>query len=135
LRIGYSVSHPDLADLLNRVRQPFNTNSLAQAAAIAAIDDMDHLNESIDSNTKGLIQLTNAFDEMGLEYIPSVGNFISFKTALSGEVVYENMLRAGIIIRPISNYGLKDYLRVTIGSEEQNTRFLNALKEMPGTLK
>jgi len=134
LRIGYSVSHPEVADLLNRVRQPFNTNSLAQAAALAALDDQGHLQKSIESNDAGLLQVANAFQDMSIEYIPSVGNFISFKTALSGEVVYENMLKAGVIIRPISNYGLVDYLRITIGSKDQNARFIDILKQMPGVV-
>ena len=82
-----------------------------------------------------MLQVSNAFDSMGIEYIPSVGNFISFKTALPGDLVYEDMLKAGIIIRPISNYGLTDYLRVTIGSNEQNARFLKALNEMQGVVK
>jgi len=133
LRIGYSVSNPELADLLNRVRQPFNTNSIAQIAALVSLDDVEHLQKSVDVNNKGLLQISNAFDEMGIEFIPSVGNFISFKTKLSGDVVYENMLKAGVIIRPIGNYDLPDYLRVTVGSEDQNRRFIGALKEMTST--
>ncbi len=132
LRIGYSISHPHMADLLNRVRQPFNTNSLAQAGAIAALSDHAHMQHSVESNSKGLLQVSSALAQMGLEYIPSVGNFLSFKTALPGDQVYESLLRQGIIIRPISNYDMPDFLRVTIGSEQHNERFLQALKSIIG---
>lgn len=132
LRIGYSISNPHIADLFNRVRQPFNTNSLAQAGAIAALSDHTHIQHSVESNSKGLLQVASEFDQMGLDYIPSVGNFISFKTALPGEQVYQSLLQQGIIIRPISNYDLPDFLRVTIGSEQHNDRFLQALKIMTG---
>jgi len=132
LRVGYSISHPAIADLLNRVRQPFNTNSMAQAAALAALSDSAHIENSVTSNTAGLKQLFAAFKKMGIDYIPSVANFISFKTELSGDLVYDSLLRKAIIIRPISNYGLPDYLRVTVGSFDQNEAFLNALAEVTG---
>lgn len=135
LRIGYSLSHPELAGLMNRVRQPFNTNTLAQAGALAALDDERHLQQSVASNSKGLQQVSEAFDRAGIEYIPSVGNFISFKTDLPASEVYEKLLREGVIIRPISNYGLKDFLRVTIGSEQQNARFLSILQSITGTAR
>ncbi|HEC28880.1 MAG TPA: histidinol-phosphate transaminase [Gammaproteobacteria bacterium] len=135
LRIGYAFSHPEITDLLNRVRQPFNTNAMAQAAALASLGDPDHVKKSIESNSTGMARICRAFDDMGLEYIPSVGNFISFTTALPGDEVYEKLLRQGIIIRPVSNYGLADYLRVTIGSTEQNDRFLHALKVITGSGK
>ncbi len=130
LRIGYSISHPDIADLLNRVRQPFNTNTLAQVAATAALADPEHIDRSVEANASGMQQITTAFERMGLEYIPSVGNFVSFKTALPEAQVYESMLREGIIIRPIGNYDLADFLRVTIGTEQQNERFLKALMKI-----
>jgi histidinol-phosphate aminotransferase len=133
LRIGYSISHPDIADLLNRVRQPFNTNTLAQVAAEAALADQAHLDRSVDSNARGMQQITTALQRMGLEYIPSVGNFVSFKTELAEDQVYQSLLQEGIIIRPISNYDLPDFLRVTIGSEQQNNRFLQALSKITGT--
>jgi histidinol-phosphate aminotransferase len=133
LRIGYSVSHPDISDLLNRVRQPFNTNTLAQVAAEAALADQAHIDMSVDSNARGMQQITTALQRMGLDYIPSVGNFVSFKTELAEEQVYQSLLQEGIIIRPISNYDLPDYLRVTIGSEQQNNRFLQALSKITGT--
>ena len=132
LRIGYSISHPDIANLLNRVRQPFNTNTLAQVAAVAALQDHEHINNSVDSNKRGLRQVSDAMDAMGLDHIPSVGNFISFKTALPEMQVYESLLSDGVIIRPIGNYDLPDYLRVTIGNEQQNERFLHALMKVTG---
>jgi len=132
LRVGYSLSHPALADLLNRVRQPFNTNSMGQAAALAALTDTVHIQNSVQSNTAGLKQLSEGFDKMGISYIPSVANFVSFKTHLSGDIVYDKLLRKAIIIRPISNYGLPDYLRVTVGSQQQNEIFLDALSDVIG---
>jgi histidinol-phosphate aminotransferase len=129
LRIGYSLSSPEIADLLNRVRQPFNANSLALAAAEAALDDVDHVQKSIAMNSAGLEQLVSAFAEMGLEWIPSVGNFICVKTGMPGQQVYEAMLRQGVILRPIGNYGLDDYVRVTVGSADENSRVINSLKQ------
>jgi len=130
LRIGYSLCHPELADLLNRVRQPFNTNTLAQVAAVAALSDREHLQKSITTNQQGMLMLMEAFAQMKIDTIPSVANFISFKTGKPGAEVYEQLLRAGIIIRPISNYGLPDFLRVTIGSTSENQRFLDALQRI-----
>ncbi len=133
LRIGYSLSHPDVADLLNRVRQPFNTNTLAQVAAEAALADQAHIERSVTANSDGMQQISTAFKLMGVEFIPSVGNFISFRTALPEQQVYQALLQEGIIIRPIGNYDLPGYLRVTIGSHEQNERFLQALMNITGT--
>ena len=130
LRIGYSLSSPEIADLLNRVRQPFNTNSLALAAAEAALDDVDHVQKSVEMNSAGLEQLMTAFGEMGLEWIPSVGNFICVKTGLPGQQVYDAMLRQGVILRPIGNYGLDDYVRVTVGSSDENLRVIESLKQV-----
>lgn len=126
LRVGYGVSHPDVADLLNRVRQPFNVNSLAQVAATAALDDESHVMRSREVNAAGMKQLTAAFAQMGLEHIPSVANFVCVKVG-DGARVYEALLREGVIVRPVANYGLPQYLRVTIGLAEENRRFLDAL--------
>ncbi len=133
LRIGYALSSPVVADLLNRVRQPFNANSLALAAAEAALDDREHVQRSIDMNSAGMRQLTAAFAEMGLTWIPSVGNFVCVRTGLPGQTLYEAMLRQGIILRPIGNYGLDDHIRITIGTTEQNTRVIEALKQVMET--
>jgi len=129
LRVGYGVSREDVADILNRVRQPFNTNSLALAAAEAALEDEAHLQHSVKLNAEGMQVLTCAFDDMGLEYIPSVGNFVCVKVGDAASV-YEALLRAGMIVRPVANYGLPDYLRVTIGRGDENARFLDALKKI-----
>nr|VFJ68639.1 MAG: histidinol-phosphate aminotransferase [Candidatus Kentron sp. FW] len=128
LRIGYAISHPDTADLLNRVRQPFNVNSMALAAATAALEDTDHLRQSKHLNDAGYRQLTAAFGELGLEYIPSVGNFITVHVGRNGEEIYDHLLKQGVIVRLIGNYALPHHLRVTIGLEPENTKFIRALE-------
>lgn len=129
LRIGYSLSHPDVADILNRVRQPFNVNSLALSAASAALEDQHHLEKSLTCNVKGMQQLMQAFSTMALEYIPSVGNFICVKVG-DGLKVYDSLLYHGVIVRPVANYELPEYIRITIGTTDENERFINALKEV-----
>lgn len=130
LRVGYAVSHPQVADLMNRVRPPFNVNNLAMAAAIAALEDKEHLRQSLEMNAAGLKQLVNAFDAMGLGYIPSVGNFISVDVAREAGPVYEALLREGVIVRPVANYGMPGHLRVTVGRPEENERFIVALRKV-----
>ncbi|HSP01341.1 MAG TPA: histidinol-phosphate transaminase [Thioalkalivibrio sp.] len=127
LRIGYAVSGEAVADMLNRVRQPFNTNLLAQAAALAALDDTDHVRESVRINGEGLQQLVAACEQRGLGFIPSVGNFLSIDTGRDAGPVYQALLREGVIVRPIAGYGLPRYLRVTVGREHENRRFIEAL--------
>jgi histidinol-phosphate aminotransferase len=127
LRIGYGLSHPDVADLLNRVRQPFNVNSMALAAANAALGDQDFIQHSLEVNRKGMKQLTAGFGTLGLEYIPSVGNFLSVDLGRPVAEVDQALLREGCIARPIANYGLPNHLRVTIGLPQENARFLEAL--------
>lgn len=128
LRIGYGVSSTGIADMLNRVRQPFNVNSLALAAAEAALDDNDHIIKSRQLNRDGHVQLQAAFEQMGLEFIPSAGNFISVDVARSGANVYEQLLQRGVIVRPVANYEMPNHLRVTVGTQSENQRFLEALK-------
>lgn len=130
LRVGYSVSHPQVADLMNRVRPPFNVNSLALAAAAASLDDAEHLKRSVAMNAAGLRQLETAFEEMGLACIPSVGNFISVDVARSGAEVFEALLHEAVIVRPVANYGMPNHVRVTIGRPEENERFIGALKKV-----
>lgn len=130
LRIGYGISHRDIADLMNRVRQPFNVNSLALSAAKAALTDHEHLQQSIRLNQSGMAQLTSAFDAMNLQYIPSVGNFICVdikQSGQSGMEIYKKLLHKGVIVRPVDNYGMPNHLRVTIGLEKENEKFINAL--------
>jgi histidinol-phosphate aminotransferase len=131
LRVGYGISSPTVADLLNRVRQPFNVNSIAQAAALAALDDPAHLAKTRRLNTEGMQQLVQGFGQMGLSYIPSVGNFVCVEVGEAGQV-YEKLLRAGVIVRPIANYGMPRHLRVTVGRADENRRFLDALKAALG---
>ena len=129
LRMGYGVAQPELTDLLNRVRQPFNTNSLAQAAAIAALADEGFVARSVEVNRQGMAQLTAAFDRLGLRYLPSFGNFVLVQVG-DGSAVYQGLLRRGVIVRPVANYGLPQWLRVTIGLAEENDRFIAALREV-----
>jgi len=129
LRVGYGVSSLAIADILNRVRQPFNVNSIAQAAALAALDDHAHLEMSRRVNADGMRQLVQGFEQLGLDYIPSVGNFVCVEVGDAGRV-YEQLLRAGVIVRPVANYGMPRHLRVTVGLVNENQRFLDALKNI-----
>jgi histidinol-phosphate aminotransferase len=131
LRVGYALARPEVADLLNRVRQPFNVNSLALAAATAALDDADFLAESKRVNDAGMAQLVEGFKQLGLEWIPSAGNFVCVKVGEAG-AVFQALLRKGVIVRPVANYGMPEYLRVSIGLPEQNALFLSALKGILG---
>lgn len=132
LRVGYALSHPEIADLLNRIRQPFNVNSLAQAAAVAALGDESYLQQSREANQTGMLQLTGGFDKMGLKYIPSKGNFITVNVHTNAAEVYDELLYEGVIVRPIAGYGLPQHLRVSIGLEQENQRFLEALSRVLG---
>ncbi len=130
LRVGYSVSDPQVADVLNRVRQPFNVNAMALAAAVAALGDRDHLAKSVEVNRIGMKKLEAAFDEMGIEHIPSAGNFISARMPKPGAEIYSALLKEGVIVRPIAEYEMPDFIRVTVGLEEENNRFIEALKKV-----
>jgi len=134
LRVGYSLSHPDLANLLNRIRPPFNVNSLALAAACASLEDSNHVAKAVALNALEMGHTTKAFEQMGLDYIPSVGNFVCVDVSSSegrdGMAVYESLLREGIIVRPVANYGMPKFLRVTLGLPEENAKFINALRKV-----
>ena len=132
LRIGYAVSHAVLAELLNRVRQPFNVNSVALAAAEAALEDEAHLSASRALNWTGLEQLAEGLAQMGLQTIPSVGNFISVDVGRQGAEVYAALLKKAVIVRPVANYQMPNHLRVTVGTEAENVRFLRAITEVLG---
>jgi len=134
LRIGYAISHPQIAELLNRVRQPFNTNSLAQVAAAAALDDNDFLERSRGLNLDGLRQLTEGFSACGFAVLPSIGNFVLVDMGRPAGPVYEILLRAGIIVRTVANYGLPNHLRVTVGLPEQNDRLLTTIRNNLGEI-
>ncbi|MBK8815195.1 MAG: histidinol-phosphate transaminase [Methylococcaceae bacterium] len=129
LRMGYSLSSPEIADILNRVRQPFNNNSLALAAAEAALSDDEYLQQTIAVNNQGMSDLTAGFESLGLEWIPSAGNFIAVDLKRPGQPVYEALLRLGVIVRPIANYGMPNHLRISIGTQAENQFFLKALEK------
>ena len=130
LRIGYAISHPDLADLMNRVRQPFNVNSLALLAGETALMDSDHIEQSYKLNQSGLQQLADSFENLGLHYIPSVANFICVDLQQPGIEVFNKLLQEGVIVRPIDIYGMPNHLRITIGLAEENEKFIKALTKV-----
>jgi histidinol-phosphate aminotransferase len=127
LRVGYAVAHPQVADLMNRVRQPFNVTSIAQAAAVAAMNDTDFVARSRELNRHGLAQLCAGLDRLARSYIPSFGNFLTFHAGAAGNV-YQRLLQQGVIVRPIAGYGMPEHLRVTVGLESENERFLQSLQ-------
>ena len=128
LRVGYAVGSAGAADMLNRVRQPFNVNSISLAAAAAALDDYEFVRRSYELNLAGMDQLTAGLKNLGLEFIPSYGNFVTFKVR-DAKGVNSLLLKSGVIVRPIAGYGLPDWLRVSIGLESENARFLSSLKQ------
>jgi histidinol-phosphate aminotransferase len=132
LRVGFGMMDATLADLLNRVRQPFNVNSAAQAAALAALADTDYVAESAALNRAGLSMLTRALEAMHVSFVPSHGNFLLIHVGAAAAAVYEKLLRQGVIVRPVANYGLPEHLRVTVGLPDENARFLQALKSALG---
>ncbi|MDO9394467.1 MAG: histidinol-phosphate transaminase [Methylotenera sp.] len=133
LRVGFGLCHADIADLMNRVRQPFNVNSIAQAAAVASLADDDFVERSYALNQAGMVQLTQGFNKLRLEYIPSFANFVSFAVksdTQNAAEVNQKLLQKGVIVRPIANYEMPDYLRVSIGLFSENARFLEVLEEI-----
>ena len=130
LRVGYSISDPDIAELLNRVRQPFNVNSMALAAAEAALQDQVFIGRAVTTNRVGMQLLCRGFESMGLDYIPSVGNFVCVDVAQKAEPIEQALLQEGCITRPVGAYGLPNHLRISVGLEAENQRFLAALKKV-----
>ena len=127
LRVGYALAHPSVADLMNRVRQPFNVNGIALAAAVAALNDMEFVARSYADNLVGMRQVEAGAPALGLEWIPSYGNFITIRVGRAMEV-YKRLLKRGVIVRPVGGaYQLPEHLRVTIGTADENERFLAAL--------
>jgi histidinol-phosphate aminotransferase len=127
LRVGYALAHPSVADMLNRVRQPFNVNSLALAAATAALNDMEFVARSYAVNLQGLKQLDQGCKALELDFIPSCANFLTIRVGKAAEI-YKRLLRRGVIVRPVGGpYGLPEHLRVTVGTPEENEKFLTAL--------
>ena len=131
LRVGYGIAHPEVCEVMNRVRQPFNVNHLAMVAAVAALDDADFIARSRAVNAAGLEQLARGFERLDLEFIPSRANFVTVRVR-EADRVYRDLLASGVIVRPIAGYGLPEHLRVTVGTPEQNDRFLEALARALG---
>jgi histidinol-phosphate aminotransferase len=129
LRVGFATAQAALTDLLNRVRQPFNVNTLAQAAAVAALQDADFLGRSYRVNKEGKAQLYQAFDALKVRYVPSYGNFVLVHVGDAPRINLE-LLKRGVIVRPVAGDGLPEWLRVSIGLPEENTRFITALTEI-----
>ena len=135
LRVGFAIAQPQVTDLMNRIRQPFNVNSMAQAAAVAALNDKAFLEKSARNNAEGYRRMVQAFEELGLEYVPSYGNFVLVKVGAdegAGARVNLALLRQGVIVRPVGNYGLPQWLRISIGLPAENERFIEALKKALG---
>ena len=131
LRVGYALGNALVMDMINRVRQPFNVNSMAQAAATAALGDDEFVKRTFELNQRGMVQLTQGLSALGLSYIPSKANFVSFHVVNAARI-YRRLLELGVIVRPIANYAMPDYLRVSIGLEIENNKFLAALKTILG---
>ncbi|HQS37685.1 MAG: histidinol-phosphate transaminase [Methylophilales bacterium 39-45-7] len=129
LRIGFGLCHADIADMMNRVRQPFNVNNVAQAAAIASLQDDDFVARSYALNQAGMAQLTQGFDKLGLSYISSFANFISVKVG-DAAAINQKLLQNGVIVRPVANYEMPEYLRVSIGLFSENAKFLSVLEQI-----
>jgi len=130
LRVGYSISCPEIADILNRVRQPFNCNALALKAAETVLNDEAYLQKSVLLNNQGMDDLSAFFTDNNLEYIASMGNFITVNVGKSGDEVYQALLQEGVIVRPITGYGLPNHLRISIGTNSENQRFKEALSKV-----
>ena len=126
LRVGYGVAHPDIIDLLNRLRAPFNVNTLAQVAALAALDDDEHVERTRQVNREGMAYLREALEDLGLECVPSWANFILVKVGNAGRL-YDALLRQGVIVRPVPVYGFPEHVRITVGTRAENERLVRAL--------
>lgn len=135
LRVGYGVGSKELISYIERVREPFNVNRMAQTAAIAALTDREHLELSREVNHKEKEEIYSSLEALGLEYLPSETNFILFSTPFSAQTVFQALLKKGIIIRAADGFGLPKHLRVTVGTEEQNQRFLQSLRQVLAELR
>ena len=125
--MGYGVSSPEIIDALNRIRQPFNVNSLAQIGALAAIDDEEHIRRTQENNRQGLVYLRRELDRLDVEYSPSWANFLLVKV---GAGAYQKLLPEGVIIRPMEGYGFPGYARVSVGTPAENERFIAAMEKL-----
>ncbi|HEX9998578.1 MAG TPA: histidinol-phosphate transaminase [Abditibacterium sp.] len=129
-RVGYGLARPELIQYLQQVRGPFNVNTIAQAAAIAALGDQEHIAHSVETNAAGRTQLESAFEKMGLEYVPSQANFVLVNIGIDSAASFNELLRRGVIVRTGTPFGLDSWLRVTVGTHEMNERFISALREV-----
>lgn len=132
LRIGYAISNKDIIGYINRVRGPFNTSAAAQVAAIAALGDQSFIESSINTNREGKEYLYSAFEDMGLDYIPTYANFLMVKVGMPSDQVFKELLKKGVIIRSGDIFGMDDWIRITIGTMEENEMFIQALREVIG---
>jgi histidinol-phosphate aminotransferase len=130
LRIGYGFGNKTLIEIMNRVRQPFNVNTVAQKAAIESLSDQRYLKNSINRNTKERLYLYESLEIIGMDYIPSQGNFICIDTKKSAKDIFESLLQKGVIVRPIELYDMPNFIRVTIGNRTENNIFLEKFKEV-----
>ncbi|MBI5568473.1 MAG: histidinol-phosphate transaminase [Desulfomonile tiedjei] len=130
LRVGYGIGAPWLVELLNRIKPPFNVNSLAQKAALAALDDRDHLERSLQTNREGMRYLSEELASLGVKVVPSHANFLTFCLGRPARGTYEALLRRGVIVRHLGSFGLDDCIRVTVGKPEDNRRFIEALRQV-----
>lgn len=129
LRIGYGLAAPQVAAILQKARQPFNTNSVAQAAALAAMNDQEHVAKTLETNNTGLAFYEKAFTERGLEFVPSVANFILVKVG-DGDELFQKMLKQGVIVRAMSGYKLPEWVRISIGTQQENERCIEVLDQV-----
>lgn len=130
LRIGYGITTPEIADAVNRVREPFNVNTVAQVAASGALEDKEHLTRSFEVNKAGKQFLYKAFDEMGIKYVPTQANFIFLDTGRDCQAVFKDLMKRGVIVRTGDIFGYPTFIRVTVGTEEENQRFIKELKSV-----
>lgn len=133
LRIGYGFTSEKIADYINRVRQPFNANSLAQAAATAALADEDFVNRTLKTVHEGLEFLKEHLDRLGLQHLPTQTNFFLIRVPSGGKKIYEGLLKEGVIVRAMDSYGLPEYIRINVGLPQENERFITALKKVLGS--
>jgi len=130
LRVGYGISQPWLVEVLNRVRPPFNVNSLAQVGALAALNDTEHVNRSVKLTRDGMDYLAIEFSALGLQFIPSQANFMAFRLGEATKECYEALLREGVIVRHLASFGMDEWIRVTIGTDDENRKFIKALRKV-----
>jgi len=131
LRLGYGIGTPDLVTALEKIRQPFNINSIAQAGALAALDDADHMRRTRENNTGGLKLYEDAFKDLALEFVPSAGNFILVRVG-EGQRIFEALQKLGVIVRPMGGYQLPEWIRISVGTPEENNRCIESLKTILG---